>query len=84
MKLLFVADPLERFKPYKDTTYTMMREAASRGHSLWACEPEDLRWQRGEPVSARVQGSELTDDLDDWFEASEPRTRVRWPTSTQC
>ena len=28
MRLLFVADPLEDFKTYKDSTYTMMREAA--------------------------------------------------------
>ena len=28
MKLLFVADPLEAFKTYKDTTFAMMREAA--------------------------------------------------------
>jgi glutathione synthase len=28
MKLLFVADPLETFKTYKDTTFAMMREAA--------------------------------------------------------
>jgi glutathione synthase len=33
MKLFFVADPLESFKTYKDTTFAMMREAARRGHS---------------------------------------------------
>src|SRR5437868_395080 len=32
MQLLFVADPLEAFKTYKDTTYAMMREAALRDH----------------------------------------------------
>ena len=36
MKLLFVADPLEGFQTYKDTTFAMMREAAARGH---ACSP---------------------------------------------
>ena len=36
MKILFVADPLESFKTYKDTTFAMMREAASRGHQIWA------------------------------------------------
>jgi len=36
MSLLFVADPLEAFKTYKDTTFAMMREAARRGHELWA------------------------------------------------
>ena len=34
MQLLFVADPLEDFKTYKDTTFAMMREAARRGLPL--------------------------------------------------
>ena len=44
MDLLFVADPLESFKPCKDSTFAMMREAAARGHRILACEPRDLRW----------------------------------------
>jgi len=32
MKLLFVVDPLDTFKTYKDSTFAMMREAAQRGH----------------------------------------------------
>ena len=55
MKLLFVADPLESFKTAKDTTFAMMREAASRGHELLACEPADLVWQRGGRVTARTR-----------------------------
>jgi glutathione synthase len=47
MKLLFVADPLADFKIHKDSTYAMMREAARRGHALWACEPADLGWSGG-------------------------------------
>ena len=38
MKLLFVADPLEGFKTYKDTTFSMMREAQRRGHRIAACQ----------------------------------------------
>ena len=34
MKLLFIADPLQSFKIYKDTTFAMMREAQRRGHTL--------------------------------------------------
>jgi glutathione synthase len=38
--ILFVADPLEVFKIYKDTTFSMMREAQRRGHTVMAaCEP---------------------------------------------
>jgi len=55
MKLLFVADPLETFKTYKDTTFAMMREAAARGHELLACEPKDLVWERGGRVSAKAR-----------------------------
>ena len=55
MKLLFVADPLETFKTYKDTTFAMMRAAAARGHALFACEPKDLVWQRGGRVSAPLR-----------------------------
>jgi glutathione synthase len=47
MNLLFVADPLASFKVYKDSTYAMLREAARRGHGLWACEPADLSWSGG-------------------------------------
>jgi glutathione synthase len=68
VNLLCVADPLESFKPYKDSTFAMMREAASRGHTLWACEPADLHWQRGAPVRALVRGVALTGALDDWFD----------------
>nr|MCU0967081.1 glutathione synthase [Burkholderiaceae bacterium] len=71
MNLLFVADPLESFKPYKDSTFAMMREAAARGHGLWACEPSHLHWQRGAPVRAWVRGLRLTGTLDDWFEDSD-------------
>jgi glutathione synthase len=67
MKLLFVADPLEGFKTYKDSTFAMMREAASRGHALMACEPKDLSWQRGGRVTAPVREIALTGDADHWF-----------------
>ncbi len=76
MKLLFVADPLEGFKTYKDTSFAMMREAVRRGHSLMACEPKDMRWQRGEKVTAWVRDIRLTGDADDWFKAEPSRPQV--------
>ena len=45
MNLLFVADPLEVFNIKKDSTFAMMREAARRGHTLFACEARDLMWE---------------------------------------
>lgn len=75
MKLLFVADPLESFKTHKDSTFAMMREAARRGHTLMACEPKDIRWLRGEPVTAFVRDIALTGrsgyGVHDWFTAAQ-------------
>ena len=71
MKLLFIADPLEGFKTYKDSTFAMMREAAARGHALMACGPQDLMWQRGGRVTAFVREITLTGAADDWFIAKQ-------------
>jgi glutathione synthase len=75
MNLLFVADPLEVFKVYKDTTFSMMREAQRRGHRIAACEPQHVSWRSGELVQARVREIELTGTEDDWFR--ELRNTVR-------
>ena len=73
MKLLFVADPLESFKIYKDSSFAMMREAASRGHTLAACEPRQLRWVLGSPVTAQVREISLTGDATHWFNITAER-----------
>ena len=67
MNLLFVADPLETFQIYKDTTFAMMREAQRRGHALAVCEPKDIAWQRGGRVQAQVRRITLTGDKTHWF-----------------
>jgi len=68
MDLLFVADPLGMFKTYKDSTFAMMREAARRGHALWACEVRQLGWQRGARVTAHAaQRIALTGRAEDWY-----------------
>lgn len=66
--ILVVADPLESFKTYKDTTFAMMRELQRRGHALAACEPQHLQWQTGGVVSAEVREIVLTGRAGDWFE----------------
>ena len=68
----------------QDSTFAMMREAARRGHTLMACEPKDLLWQRGEPVTGFVRDITLTGDADAWFSAAqqhphEPRKRRPQP-----
>ena len=73
MNLLFIADPVEHFKIYKDTTFAMMREAQRRGHALAVSEPRHMHWQRGGKVVARVRDITLTGRAVDWFSAGDPR-----------
>ncbi len=79
MDILFIADPLESFKPHKDSTFAMMREAAGRGHRLLACEPRDVSWQRGGKVAARVREIALTGRLDEGWFAVERETAAGEP-----
>lgn len=59
MKLLFIADPLQDFKIYKDSTYAMMQEAQQRGWSVAACELHDVFWQAEPGVVAQCKTIEL-------------------------
>ena len=70
MQILFVADPLESFKIYKDTTFVMMRELQRRGHTLAACGPGDLTWVTGGVVNASVRDIALTGDPLQWFRST--------------
>ncbi len=82
MHILFVADPLETFKIYKDSTFAIMREAARRGHRISHCGPQDLRWQQGEATTAFVRDLTLLPealsrpigqhvDLHEWYSAEQ-------------
>jgi glutathione synthase len=77
MQILFIADPLESFQIYKDTTFAMMREAQKRGHTLAACGPQDIRWQQGEMVTAFVRDITLTGDKPVWFTAEQAHPNER-------
>jgi len=68
MKFAFIADPLDSFRIYKDSTFAMMREAAARGHALYAFEPRDLAWAEGR-VDAFAQRITLTGDDEAWYRA---------------
>ncbi len=45
MKLAFILDPLDSIKIGKDSSYAMMREAASRHHQLYTLQQSDLAWK---------------------------------------
>jgi glutathione synthase len=72
MKIAFVLDPLDSLKTYKDTSFAMMREAAGRGHRLFALMQEDLLWRSG-AVTGFARELTLTGDKYAWYEATEPK-----------
>ncbi len=72
MKIAFVLDPLDTIKTYKDSSYAMMREAASRGHSLAALQQEDLIW-RDDRVLGYARDLSLTSDEKHWHRAGEKK-----------
>ncbi len=72
MKLAVILDPLEEIKTYKDTTYAIMREAAKRGHSIYALMQGDVFLRDG-VVKGYARELTLKDDAYDWYDASEPK-----------
>lgn len=56
-KLLFICDPLEGFKPEKDSTLAMMKAAQARDHSIWVADIHGLSAAWGE-------GGAAADSLD--------------------
>ena len=66
MKIAFVVDPLDSFKIYKDTTFAIMREAAARGHRLFAMEQEDLALRRG-TIYGSASRLHLTGKKPGWY-----------------
>jgi glutathione synthase len=73
MKIAFLADPLSGFKIYKDSTFAMMREAAKRGHRIFAFEQRDMALEDG-IVTADVAEITLTGDPDDWYTVGKQET----------
>src|SRR5476651_2586459 len=78
MKIAFLADPLAGFKTYKDSTFAMMREAARRGHAIYAFEQKDMALEEG-IVTAEVQHIVLTGHEHDWYQVVS-REEVRLST----
>lgn len=66
MKLLFIIDPIDQLKSYKDTSIAMMRAAAARGHSLYICEQHDLYLQQ---ATVHVRANALTLESNEvWYQ----------------
>lgn len=73
MRFAFILDPLDRLKPYKDTSLAIMREAARRGHGLYIALQSDV-FLRNEQVRLRVHGFRFAEGHA-WFELDESSER---------
>ena len=74
MEFLFVIDPPDSLKAYKDTSVAMMRAAQKRGHAIWVCEQASLHWLQGRVGAAALRIS-LADNDEDWFRPHETAQR---------
>ncbi len=74
MRLLVILDPLPQIKTYKDTTYAMMVEAASRGHALFVCEQHQLSYANGHAmvVATSLQLTDTTGSGAPWYALGVP------------
>jgi len=71
MKLLFILDPLNSLKTYKDTSIAIMREAAARGHILYVCEQHDVFLRDG-IVKVNAKVFEFSDETN-WYKLGETK-----------
>jgi glutathione synthase len=71
MKFAFVVDPLDHLKPRKDSSIAMMREAARRGHEIYAFELHEL-FVLEASVLARARRLAVSDDDTRWYRESDP------------
>jgi glutathione synthase len=69
----FVVDPLDTLKHYKDSSVAMMREAARRGHGVFAIEPDGLALVGGAVVGQARRLS--VHDGASWYRAEAPQAR---------
>ena len=74
MKVAFLADPLDSFKIWKDSTYAMMVEAARRGHDVYAFEQRDMAMDNGGIVASvkRLHLAMMDSDPVNWYTADAP------------
>ncbi|MBL8471722.1 MAG: glutathione synthase [Rhodocyclaceae bacterium] len=66
MRIACILDPLPKLKAYKDSSIAMLREAARRGHTVYAIMRDDLL-ASGAAIRARATRLELFADNDAWY-----------------
>ena len=71
MKLLFILDPLDGLKTYKDSSVAMMREATARGHTLFVCAQHDV-FLRNEAVKVSAKAFQFAEGKN-WYALAEAK-----------
>ncbi len=74
MKLLFILDPLDSLKSYKDTSLAIMREAVARGHTLFMCEQHNV-FLRNEIVRIKVASFDFNEGAN-WYALGESKEEL--------
>jgi len=67
LKLLFIADPLETFKAYKDSSLAMMNAAHSAGHQVFHANADSLCFINND-ICADVKYITIDKSNEKWFE----------------
>jgi glutathione synthase len=67
LSLLFVIDPLDELKAYKDSSVAMMREATGRGHRVFASTPAELA-ATVRSVTAHAHELRVSPDNSAWYQ----------------
>ncbi|MCK2126053.1 glutathione synthase [Thauera aromatica] len=75
LQLLFILDPLNGLKAYKDSSVAMMRAAARRGHAVWALQRAGLAWREGVVAGTACVPLSLADEDHDWYRAGAAEAR---------
>jgi glutathione synthase len=65
MRLLFILDPLEQLKTYKDTSVALMREADKRGHEIYTAMQSDWLLRHAQ-VMVKASTFSFTDGAN-WY-----------------
>ena len=69
MRIAFIVDPLAKLKAVKDSSVFMMREAAKRGHEVFAFEAGDMALHQNR-VLAQVSKLGVSTDNDNWYQVT--------------
>jgi glutathione synthase len=72
MKIAVILDPLESIKTYKDSSYAMMREAASRGHEIHVMQQQDVVLTNGTVLGFACKLTLLDDEVN-WYTITPPQ-----------